>query len=143
MYRTVRNTRSASLKFQSLGLSRRFLMEDAVKKPKVEQVVHTSHQRPAPGAASSVKNGTMGTDPLLKEASARTFGQQLPKALGALAAVLAVFVIWPFGTVEGSKIVESVPSQDTAAAKINSDGKVEVDIPQTYAHLDKPSEDDE
>ena len=126
MYRIARNTTKITSITRPYATGRRQLMDETVRKPEVKQVVHTSHDRPAPGAASSVKNGTMGTHPLEPAATARTFRKQLPKALG-----------------EGSDLVESVPRQDTAAAKITKDGKVEVDIPQTYAHLDKPSDDDE
>ena len=143
MYRIARNTTKITSITRPYATGRRQLMDAADRQPEAKQGVHTSHDRPAPGGASSVKNGTMGTHPLEPAATARTFRKQLPKALGALAAALGLFVVLPFGTIEGSDLVESVPRQDTAAAKITKDGKVEVDIPQTYAHLDKPSDDDE
>ncbi|RLV86763.1 hypothetical protein JA9_001076 [Meyerozyma sp. JA9] len=143
MYRIARNSTRIASSLRPYATGRRQLMDETVRKPKVEQVVHTSHDRPAPGAASSVKDGTMGTNPLSAGDTAHTFRKQLPKAFGALAVVLGLFVVLPFGTVEASDIADSVPRQDTAAAKITKDGKVEVDIPQTYAHLDKPSDDDE
>lgn len=112
--------------------------------PQVKRSHGTHHsQKFRTGTDSSIMDGTRGTHPFQKKAAARTFQRQLPKAVGALAAVATVFIFWPFGTVEGSNFAHSVPHQDTAAAKLSLDGSVKVDLPQTYAHLDKPKDDDE
>lgn len=95
------------------------------------------------GPSASLSNGMKGQKTFPSGSARKNFFRELPKAVQALIAVGAIMVFWPMATVGISKFKNSVPTDDTAAVKIGANGATTVDIPQTYAHIDKPAEDED
>lgn len=95
------------------------------------------------GPSASLRNGVKGQKTFPSGSARKNFFKEFPKALQALIAIGAIMVFWPMATVGISKFKNSVPTDDTAAVKIGANGATTVDIPQTYAHIDKPEEDED
>lgn len=124
---------------------RRNVASPGIKKPEVKKTTLTSHEKPSGSSSSSIKNGNVD-QPLFPKGSVWTsYKKAIPGLIGGIASALLVMVIWPLGTVGASDALDSVPNRgDTAAVTLKKfNGEPVVDIPQTYAHLDKPSEDDD
>lgn len=95
------------------------------------------------GPSASLSNGMKGQKTFPSGSARKNIFRELPKAVQALIAVGAIMVFWPMATVGISKFKNSVPTDDTAAVRIGANGATTVAIPQTYAHIDKPAEDED
>lgn len=115
-----------------------------IQKPEFQKTTQTSYKKPSDGSAASINNGT-SDQPLFPKGTVKPTAQKtLPNIVGALALAVGIMWLWPRLVSTGSDIVDKVPNrEDTAAVKVDPlTNKTTVDIPQTYAKLDKQDDDE-
>ncbi|CUM57225.1 uncharacterized protein AC631_03882 [Debaryomyces fabryi] len=122
----------------ALTIFRRNLVDAEINIPK-----RVIPEKDIDGPSASLNNGVKGQKTFPSGSAKKNFFKELPKAIQALIAIGTIMIFWPMATVGISNFTHSVPSESTSAVKIGPKGTTTVDIPQTYAHLDKPTEDED
>lgn len=122
---------------------RRTYVDAGIKQPKFVKTDLTNHERPAPQSSSSLKNGINGEKVFPAGTVAPNTKRGFKSAVMALGAVVGILYFWPQFVANASDTVKSVPDRERTAAVQLKNGEAQVTIPQTYARLDKPKDDDE
>ena len=118
---------------------RRNLVDAEIHVPRRIEYIKMNTNAPS----ASLGNGIKGQKIFPSGTLIKNIARELPKAAEALFAITAMMILWPKAIVKLSHLVNSIPADTTAAAKVTLNGETSVDIPQTFAHLSKPVEDDE
>lgn len=125
-------------------LFRRNVANPRIEKPEVHKTTLTSHEKPSGFSSASIKNGNVDQPLFPKGTFWRTYRQSISGFIGGLALALFIMYLWPVATIKASDTIGGVPSRgETAAVGYNRLTKeIDVNIPQTYAHKDKPVDDE-
>lgn len=117
-----------------------------IRKPEFKKTTQTSHQKPSGDSASTIGNGIADKPIFPKGSIWRSYSKAIPAVIGGIGLALFVMYIWPVSIVKASDTIDSVPNRgDTAAVSLKGsilNKEPVVDIPQTYAHLDKTDDDE-
>lgn len=122
---------------------RRTYVDAGLKKPKFVKTDLTNDDKPGPHSTSSLENGIKGEKVFPSGTVVPNAKRGLTSAALALGAVVGLLYFWPQFVANASDTIGSVPDRERTAAVKLKNGEAQVSIPQTYARLDKPKEDDE